>query len=218
MALRRSTVRLRLPASWAARRRVSAITVAAATPLEAKCARRALPQTRVVETGVALAKLRDGCALGDVVISCGLAGGLHHDLQTGTVVIPHEVLRPDGTTMTCDPNLTQALIDAARSLGASYVVDPIVTTAHIVTGEERMVWARRGYAGVDMETGLLHAPRIAAVRVLLDTPLRELSEEWLHPHTAMLKPWLWPEALWLGRHAPRCAAFAARVVRRMLES
>jgi hypothetical protein len=197
---------------------VIAITVAAATPLEAKCARRALPQTRVVETGVALAKLRGGGALGDVVISCGLAGGLHRDLHTGTVVIPRTVLRPDGTTMTCDPDLTQALTDAARSLGTNCVLDPIVTPAHIVTGDDRLLWAQRGYAGVDMETGMLHAPRIAAVRVLLDTPLRELSEEWLHPHTAILKPWLWPEALWLARHAPRCADLAARIVRRMLDS
>ena len=158
--------------------------------------------------------MRDG--FGDAVISCGLAGGLHHHLPTGTVVIPRGVLRPDGTTLQCDAKMNEALIAAARSIGLEPVNDPMVTTISIVTGDERRAWSQRGYAGVDMETGLLRAPRVAAVRVLLDTPLRELSEEWLQPMRALLNPRLWPEALWLARHGPRCAEIAARVVKAAL--
>ena len=151
-------------------------------------------------------------AQGDTLISCGLAGGLHHHLHTGTVVIPYEVLRPDGTTLQCDRKLSEMLIAAAKDLGFDTVTDPLVTTTHVVTGSERATWSQRGYAGVDMETGLLTAPRVAAVRVLLDTPLRELSEDWLSPMTAVLKPWNWPQLAWLAREGPRCAARAAEVV------
>ena len=69
-----------------------------------------------------------------------------------------------------------------------------------------------GYAGVDMETGLLDAPRIAAVRVILDTPQHELSPDWLRPARALRNPRNWPQALWLARDAPRCARRAAEVV------
>jgi hypothetical protein len=184
--------------------------VVTATSVEAKAARKALRGWSVIEAGVALCKRSDG--FGDCVISCGLAGGLHDRLLTGTVVIPHEVLRPDGTTLRCDDELTQRLIAAARERGIEAVTDPIVTTTHVITGSDRKTWSGRGYAGVDMETGLLQARRVAAVRVVLDTPLRELSEEWLHPARALFNPVLWPQALWLARNAPRCAQRAAEIV------
>jgi hypothetical protein len=190
------------------------VSVVAATSLEAKAARRELPNIPVFESGVALARMRDG--FGDIVVSCGLAGGVRHELHTGTVVIPREVLRPDGTKLVCDRELSDALEHAARELEYVVATDPIVTTAHVVTGEERARWANLGCAGVDMETGLLQAPRIAAVRVLLDTPLRELSEDWLNPVAAALKPWNWPQLVWLAREGPRCARIAARVAARAL--
>lgn len=191
--------------------------IVTATSVEAKAARRAMPGREVLEAGVALChpELVEGR---NTVISCGLAGGLHHHLPTGTVVIPKEVLRPDGTSLQCDGDLTSKLVNAAHSLGIEPVTDPLVTTTHIVTGNDRRVWSDRGYAGVDMETGLLNAPRVGAVRVILDTPLRELSEEWLRPTRALLNPLLWPEALWLARHAPRCAARAAAVVAAALKN
>jgi hypothetical protein len=185
------------------------IAVVTATPTEARAARRAMGAQGVYEAGVALKKMRDG--FGDAVVSCGLAGGLRHDLHTGTVVVPRDVLRPDGTMLHCDEELVDRLLEAAKDLGVATVTQPIVTTAHVVTGAQRTQWAQRGYAGVDMETGLLRAPRIAAVRVILDTPLRELSEDWLNPFIAVLKPWNWPQLFWLARHGPRCAALAAQV-------
>jgi Phosphorylase superfamily len=146
-----------------------------------------------------------------VYISCGLAGGLREDHPTGTVVIPREVRRPNGTTLRMDQQLTEALIAAARKLGLEPVTAPIVTAASVIVGAERSRWAEEGYAAADMETGLLTG-RVAAVRVILDTPLNELSADWLNPASAMLKPWNWPQAMWLGRHAPACARLAARVI------
>ncbi len=180
------------------------------TALEAKALRRALPGARIVQVGIALAN--SGPRLGETVISCGLAGGLRENLSTGTLLLPREVRRPDGDILHCDPQLVAALAAAASRLGIEPVFDPLLTADTIVSGRQRVVWAERGYAGVDMETGLIEAPRVAAVRVVLDTPQRELSTDWSRPLVALLKPWNWPQAVWLAREAPRAAALAARVV------
>jgi hypothetical protein len=188
----------------------SPFIVVAATSLEAKAARRELPNASVIESGIALDRFNNSES-DAAYISCGLAGGLRADLPTGTVVIPREVRRPDGTTTHMDEQLTEALIAAARSLGIESVTAPLITAASVVVGAERKRWAEEGYAAADMETGLLTG-RVAAVRVILDTPLNELSGDWLNPATAMLKPWNWPQAIWLGRHAPACARLAARII------
>ena len=184
--------------------------IVTATSLEARAARRALPGDEVYEAGIALAKGPDGW--GDVVVSCGLAGALREDLPSGTVLVPLEVERPDGTRLRCDAEMVRAYVAAARSLGLEPVCDPLLTASTVLRGDDRARWARRGFAGVDMETGLLRAPRVAAVRVVLDTPQRELKADWLHPARAMLDPRNWPEAAWLAREAPRCARRAAEVV------
>lgn len=185
------------------------VTIAAATSTEARAVRRAAPDgVRVVKCGIALAKHAhfDG-----LVISCGLAGGLRGDLQTGTVLIPRFVRRPDGSDLQCDAAAVQALSQAAQALGYRFVRDPIVTSETLVYGSSRQVWAQRGYAGVDMETGLLTAPRIACVRVVLDTPQREISPAWLHPARAMLQPRAWLDLPFLMREGPRCSKIAARI-------
>ncbi len=168
-----------------------------------------MPSARIVQTGIALD--RAGGDLGEIVLSCGLAGGLRADLPTGTLLIPREVRRPDGRTLRCDPELIERLAGAARSLGIEPVFDPLLTSDAIVRGGERARWASQGYAGADMETGLLVAPRVAAARVVLDTPDRELSADWITPLWALLKPWNWSQAVWLARVAPRAATRAARV-------
>lgn len=186
------------------------MVLTAATPVEYNALRRALPDARIVQTGVALAKLRE--PLGETVVSCGLAGGLRAELVTGTLLLPYEVRRPDGRVLQCDPELVAALARSARRLGIEPVFDPMLTAGAIVNGVARQQWAERGYAGVDMETGLIQAARVAAVRVVLDTPNVELSSDWVEPLRAMLKPWNWPQAFWLAREAPRAAQLAARVV------
>ncbi len=185
-------------------------TLIAATALECKALRRRMPGARIVQTGIALADLHEG--LGEIVVSCGLAGGLRPGLPTGTVVIPREVRRPDGKTLRCDPDLVDAFAASARRLGIEVHFDPLVTAAKIVRGISRAQWAVQGYVAVDMETGLIDAPRVAAVRVVLDTPEREISEDWRTPLLAILKPWNWPQAIWLAREAPRAAELAASVV------
>jgi len=186
-------------------------TVVAATGIEARAAKAALGnRARVVQSGIALRGLRG--ELGQIAISCGLAGGLRDDLPTGTVLIPHQVRRPDGTMLTCDPDLVANLVRAARAAGCEPVEAPLLTTPRIVRGPERMRWAQQGYAGADMETGLLQAPRIACVRVILDTPVHEFSAAWENPALVIFRPDAWFDIPFLAREAPRCAALAARVV------
>ncbi len=187
------------------------ITVIAATGLEAQAVRRESPSLRVVESGIALSKV-DSAELGNAVVSCGLAGGLSPGLITGAVLVPREIVRPDGSRISCDESLQQALVQSARRLGFEPIEEPVITSATIVRGTERTRLAKLGCAGVDMESGLLTAARTAVVRVILDTPQHELSAAWLRPMTAMMNPLLWPEALWLARTAPRCARTAARIV------
>ncbi|HEX3671634.1 MAG TPA: hypothetical protein VHT92_08030 [Candidatus Cybelea sp.] len=185
-------------------------TLIAATALECTALRRIMPTARIVQTGIALADVRE--SLGDVVVSCGLAGALRSGLPTGTVVIPREVTRPGGATLKCDAELVEIFAASARRLGIEPCFEPLVTASTIVRGDARASLAAQGFAVVDMETGLVDAPRVAAVRVVLDTPEREISEDWRTPFVAILKPWNWPQAMWLAREAPRAAERAARVV------
>ncbi len=193
------------------------LTVIAATGLEADPLRRLCPQVRVIESGMALANI-DPAQLGDAVISCGVAGGLSPALDTGAVLIPREVMRPDGQRVTCDVELQSAFAQSARRLGYDPIEAPMITSAAIVHGEQRGVLAQEGYAGVDMESGLLRASRIGVIRVVLDTPQHELSPVWLHPAKALMNPMNWPEAIWLARTAPRCATIAAHILANALSS
>lgn len=191
------------------------LTVVAATSLEARALRRALPKgIRLLETGIALRTARPASSM---VIGCGLAGGVRDTLPTGTVVIPRFVGLPDGTRITCDAELNELLVTAAARLGHQCVDDPLLTTAEMVTGAARADVARAGYVAVDMESGLISAPRFACVRVILDTPLREISPQWTQPWRALSTPALWGELPFLMREGPRCARIAARIVAEGLE-
>jgi hypothetical protein len=193
----------------------SGLTVVTATGLETREARRALPDVRVVRVGVAFASAPKE-PLGTTVISCGLAGGLRADLHAGAVLIPQQVVRPNGERMRCDPALVRSLQHAARRLGFEAITDPIVTSDRLIRGFAREVWAARGFCGADMETGLIYATRVAAVRVVLDSPAHELSDAWLDPLSALLRPSAWLELAWLAREGPRCARRAAEILRESL--
>jgi len=187
------------------------VTVVTATAFEARAARTLLGDyAHVVRAGIALRDLRED--LGPIVVSCGLAGGLRDGLPTGTVLVPRKVRRPDGTILACDPELVEALLRAARDLGTQPVDAPLLTSNHIVRGSGRARWANEGYAGADMETGLVQAARVACVRVILDTPARELSAAWEHPARVFFRPDAWLDIPFLARQAPHCATLAARVV------
>jgi len=190
---------------------LGALTVVAATGMEARVVQHAVPRVRVVEGGVNLARV-NASGLGDVVISCGLAGALAPDLPTGSVVIPDHVLRPDGTLLECDDELVSRFDAAARRLGRVPARGALVTTQDLITGSARGAWAQRGYIAVDMETGFIQAKRVATVRVVLDTPERELSDAWLRPWTVFTRPDSWGQVLWVALEAPRCARLAAAVL------
>lgn len=163
---------------------------------------------RVVECGIGLQKHGQFDGL---VISCGLAGGLRPGLPTGTALVPARVRRPDGSELLCDAVAVDALTRAGVRLGFTVVQEPLLTSETLVHGTQRAQWARAGYAGVDMETGLLQAPRVACVRVVLDTPEREISPAWLNPARAMLQPRAWLDLPFLMREGRRCSAIAARI-------
>jgi len=185
-------------------------TVVTATGLEAGAARRELPRdVRVVQCGVALSRRSK---FDDAAISCGLAGGTDRYLPSGTVLVPSEVGGPDGFRRVCDPELVGALTEGARRLGLEPVTAPLFTSPVLVRGAERARYCEMGFAGVDMETALIDAPKIAAVRVVLDTPTRELSEAWLSPLRVLVTPSAWSELPWLLREAPRLSRLAARVI------
>jgi hypothetical protein len=193
----------------------ASLTVVTATGLEASAARRALPPSvRVVRGGVAL-RGHQG-SFGECAISCGVAGGLRTDLPTGTVLIPSRVRCPDGSIRECDPDVVSALLSAARALGHDPVDDPMVTSSTLLHAGERQTWSARGYAGVDMETGIIDARRVACVRVILDTPQREISPVWGNPATVVFYPSAWRDLPFLAREGPRCAAIAAKVIAQAL--
>jgi Phosphorylase superfamily len=175
--------------------------------------RRALPRARVVRTGMALSRLPAGGARpAGAVIACGLAGSLLTGVPTGTVLVPRRVLRPDGRWLECDPALVEALSAAARRLGHEPEPGPMATTRELVVGPDRRTWAARGCVGVDMETGLLNAERVATVRVVLDTPDRELHPAWRRPLGVLWRPAALAQLPWLTVESWRCARRAADVL------
>ena len=186
-------------------------TIVAATGLEAAAVRRAAPRLHVVESGIALSRVTSD-AFGDAVVTCGLAGGLQNGALTGSIIIPDAVSTPDGELVACDPRLSEALVTAALKLGHTPYRGSLLTSAALINGSARPLWAQRGYVAADMETGFVRARRIAAVRVILDTPAREFDRAWLQPTGVLWRPWLWLQAAWLMREAPRCARLASEVV------
>ena len=126
-------------------------------------------------------------------------------------MIPERIRRPDGRDILCDAQTVTELTRAARELGCDAIHDPLVTSQTLVHGSMRKKLEVEGYGGVDMETGLLEAPRIACVRVILDTQQREISPAWLHPWSVIVHPFALRDLPFLMREAPRCADLAARI-------
>jgi hypothetical protein len=190
------------------------VTVVVAMGVEARPVRRHAPRLRLLVAGIGLASLDRAQLTTDVVFSVGLAGGLAPELACGTVVIPAQTAREDGTLIDCDPAWSAALAAASRRLGFPTVTLPMLSADGVVTGAHRARWAARGFVAADMETALLAGmvARVAAVRVLIDTPRREISSAWERPGRAALDPRNWLQGAWLARVAPRLSTRAARVV------
>jgi hypothetical protein len=190
------------------------LQVLAPTLFEYAAARCLLAGTRVAWAGLRLSRWSETQQRPPVVI-CGLAGALTRDLPPGTVLIPDRVGLPDGRLLCCEPSLVEPLQTAARALGFTPERRPLLTAPALVTGFARQTWAQRGFVAVDMETALLATKcyPVATVRVILDTPERDLAPDWQRPASTLLQPDLWREWLWLARVAPHFALRAARVVK-----
>lgn len=161
---------------------------------------------RVVRTGVGL---RDWDGAAGTVIVAGLAGALA-DVEPGTILVPERAETEDGHSLQCDETLHAALCAAARERGYPLETGPLLSARAIVRGADRKRWASQGFVAADMETAFLpRVGRVAALRVILDTPTRELSADWLAPR-APLRPHLWLE---LGGMAFRAPLYMRRVAR-----
>jgi nucleoside phosphorylase len=172
--------------------------------VEAWGVRRRARHVRVVQVGIGG---RPQTALTGIVISAGLCGGLLPDQMPGTVVIPTEVADERGVIYTCDPGVVAALTHAAHYLRYPVTGGSMISTSAMVTGAGRETWASRGHVAVDMESAAVagSSSRFGVVRVILDTPTRELSDAWASPARAIREPSNWGEAVWLGFNAPRYA-------------
>lgn len=183
--------------------------------VEAWAVRRRAPGVTLIRGGIGLTTLRDSVRT-PVALSIGLAGGLSPDNPPGTVVVPSHISvhTAHNEQIAADPEWTAALRAASNRLGYPTLDAPLLTTDALVTGAGRGRWAELGFAAVDMESAAIAnlAPRVAAVRVILDTPLHEISSAWERPGRAALNPRNWREGAWLFRAAPRYSLRAASVL------
>ena len=173
--------------------------------VEAWGVRRRARDVRVVQVGIGG---RPAAELPGIVISAGLCGGLLPEQTPGMVVIPSQVVDEQGVTHACDPAVVAALERAARYLRLPVASGSLIST--VGDGDrraERATWAERGHVAVDMESAAAaeSAQRFGVLRVILDTPSRELSDAWAEPARAIRHPSNWSEAIWLGINAPRYA-------------
>jgi hypothetical protein len=151
-------------------------------------------------------------------VVCGLAGSLVAALKPGTVVIPSAVADALGNVVECDPSLSSRLVRAARELGFEPSTLPLITLPLMATGSVREQWQSHGFGAADMESAHFAGAgtRLAVVRVIIDSPEQELSDEWIRPLTIVFRRSRWGEALRLALTAPQYALRAAQVVGRGL--
>ena len=197
-------------------RRVLAVC---AMGMEAWGVRRRARGVRVVKVGIGGAP-PGRAAQHSIVISTGLCGGLTPDQVPGMVVIATTVADERGATFACDPQVVAALQRATQSLGFTVVTGPVISTQAMVTGADRATWAARGHVAVDMESALAAptARRFGVLRVILDTPRRELSPAWANPGRAIRNPANWGDAIWLAVSGPRYSLRAGAVLEAALFS
>jgi nucleoside phosphorylase len=138
------------------------------------------PNYRVVRTGMGPARSRRAVQRlssrrAETVVVVGVCGALDPSLCSGDVFVADEV-RGSRHAYTCDADPVACALETA---GMTVARGTLVSTDHVVHGEERAALFAAGARAVDMESAFL-APlgdgrRFAVVRVVVDTPSRELS-------------------------------------------
>ena len=152
------------------------------TPLriERAAVRRRLPGAMVLRTGMGAANARAAAFVAagipaDAVAVAGFCGAVAGGLRAGDVVVAGEVRGPEGVTV-CDARPVVAALEA-QGIGR-ISVGPIASADHVVHGAERGVLAAHGALAADMESAWLATAAagrpLAVVRVVLDTPSREI--------------------------------------------
>ncbi len=187
--------------------------IVAATRLEAVAARLWARGVEVRRGGIALRDLDGGADLPERVISCGLAGSLVETLEPGQVVVPEFVTDAAGRRFPCDGELRRQLLEGSLALGSAPVGGGLLTAPTLVVGRERAALRLPDVVAVDMEAALLaeRGHRVAAVKVILDSPGAEISPGWSRPARRAVRPGSWRELAWLARAAPSYASRAGRI-------
>lgn len=115
-------------------------------------------------------------AYGGVLVT-GFCAAVAPGLAPGDLVVADEVRAADGSVRAV--HCPAELADALRLLGHTVHRGPLYSADHVVRGAERRALCRAGSPAVDMESAaaLARLPAglpAAAVRVVVDTPEREL--------------------------------------------
>ena len=88
----------------------------------------------------------------EALVSFGLAGGLAEGLRAGTLLLPSEILLPDGSPRTVDPAWREAVL--ARASGLHPFGARVACTPHLLAtpADKRALAERSGAVAVDMES------------------------------------------------------------------
>jgi 4-hydroxy-3-methylbut-2-enyl diphosphate reductase len=151
------------------------------TPLriERAAVRRRLPGAMVMRSGMGAADSRAAAFVAagipaDAVAVAGFCGAVAGGLRAGDVVVASEVRGPEGVTVCA----VRPVVAALAAQGIVPITGPIASADHVVHGAERGALAATGALAVDMESAWLASAAagrpFAVVRVVLDTPSREL--------------------------------------------
>jgi 4-hydroxy-3-methylbut-2-enyl diphosphate reductase len=163
---------------------LQALVIAAPMRIEALALRGAVPDARLVRTGMGprraaatAASLVPAAGGGWALAVAGMCAGLAPAMRPGDVVVASEVRGPGGTVR-CDR--ADALARALEHRGLRPHLGAVVSVDHIVRGEERARLLATGAIAADMESAFLAAAvaaggRLAVLRVVLDSPGRELK-------------------------------------------
>jgi 4-hydroxy-3-methylbut-2-enyl diphosphate reductase len=160
--------------------------VAAPMRLEAWLIGRGAPRLAIHRTGIGphrarAAALELSARRPSPLIVMGLAGGLEHGSQPGEVIVADELLDSDGGRRACEgaDTLASALADA----GIAVRRGAVVSVSRFAVGEERARLRGLGAIAVDMESVWLADGAVGGhfgvVRVVADTPAREVWRPWL---------------------------------------